>query len=132
MKLRNALLLAAGFLALSFAVSRASSAGVLDGTTARRLVQIATGLIVVYTSNLAPKTLEPLSARCSPARAQAVKRFSAWALVVGGLGYSLTWLFAPIDVARPVSIGILASALLLVLGRCAWTLATRNRSSAET
>ena len=95
--------------------------------SSRRFIASAMGLVVVYFANLAPKTLEPLTAGCNPARVQSLQRFSGWALVIGGLGYSLVWLLAPIEFARVVSIAILGTCLLLVIARFAWTLRGRRQ-----
>lgn len=125
--IRNALLIAGALIVFSLLVRFADQAGYIGDETSRRTIQVALGLIVVYFSNLAPKTLEPLSESCDPARVQALQRFSGWTLVLGGLGYSFAWLLAPIDYAAVTSKLILGTSLLLVVARCAWTLRTREQ-----
>lgn len=127
MTIRNALILAGALIAFSLAMAWANSAGHIDDETARRATQVAAGLIAVYFANLAPKTLEPLSAGCEPSRVQALQRFSGWALVLGGLGYSLAWLAAPIEHAGTISKVLLGTAVLLVMARLAWVLVTSRR-----
>ena len=124
---RNALLLAGALLGLTLLVVVADKTGTIGDSTAKRIVQMAIGLIVVYFSNLAPKTLEPLSEGRDPARVQALQRFTGWALVLGGLGYALAWLVVPIDHAAITSMAILGTAVLLVVTRCAWTLKAREQ-----
>lgn len=127
MTIRNALILAGLMLALALGLAWANNAGHLSEETSRRASQVLAGLVVVYFANLVPKSLEPLLAGCEPSRAQAMQRFGGWTLVIGGLGYSVAWLVAPLEVAKPAAIAILATALVLVVGRCAWTVMTRRR-----
>lgn len=114
--------MAGAMLAFSAVVALADKTGYIGDETSQRAIQIAIGLVVVYCANLAPKTLEPLNSSCDPARVQSLQRFSGWAIVIGGLGYSLVWLIAPIDYAAVTSIAIVGSSLLLVLARCVWIL----------
>lgn len=123
---RNALFIAGAMIGLSLIVVFADKAGYIGDETGKRVIQVAIGLMVVYFSNLAPKTLEPLSEGRDPARVQALQRFTGWALVLGGLGYALAWMVAPIEHAAIISMAILGSALLLVVARCFWTV--KNRS----
>lgn len=126
MSLRNALVLAGLMILFTAAVVFADKAGYIGDETAKRAVQIAIGLVVVYCANLAPKALEPLSASCDPARVQALQRFSGWTLVLGGIGYALAWLVVPFDYAAITSMAILGTGFLLVVGRYAWTVKTRG------
>ena len=125
---KKALLFAGALIALTLAVVALDKGGHIGDQTSKRVIQVAIGLMVVYFANLAPKTLEPLTERVSPARGQALQRFSGWALVLGGLGYALAWLVAPFDYAAITSMAILGTCFLLVVGRCAWTFKTREQS----
>ena len=125
MSIRSALLLAGAMIVLSLAVVYADKAGYLGEETSQRVIQVASGLLVVYVANLAPKALEPLSASCEPSRVQALQRFSGRTLLLGGLGYSLAWLVVPIDHAAVTSMAILGTCLLLVVARYAWTVKGR-------
>lgn len=92
---------------------------------ARRLWGVLLGAVVIVYANAAPKTLPPLARmRCDPAAEQALRRFTGWALVAGGLGYAAAWLFAPLQSARLLAAGSLGGALLLVVLRYGWTLGT--------
>lgn len=127
MKTRSALLLAGSLIALTLAVTFADKAGYIGDDTSKRIIQVAIGLLVVYFANLAPKTLEPLSATCEPARLQSLQRFTGWALVLGGLGYSLAWLVLPIERAGIWSMALLGTGLLAAAGRSIWTINASRR-----
>ena len=93
----------------------------LSSESARRLVQIMMGVVVIVYSNAIPKVLTPLmQLRCSPAAEQAMRRFAGWTLTLGGLGYALVWAIAPIALAPVLAKAILGGAMLLVLARLAW------------
>ncbi len=127
MTIRTALLLAGALIVFSLAVIFADKAGYIGDETSQRAILAAIGLIAVYFANLAPKTLEPLSANCEPSRIQALQRFCGRTLVLGGFGFSLAWLVVPIDYAAITSMAILGTAVLLVVARYAWTLKTCER-----
>lgn len=74
----------------------------LDPEWARRLAGALLGGIVVVYANAIPKALATRMRCTSPAADQAARRFAGWALVLGGLGYMLAWLLAPIGVAGMV------------------------------
>lgn len=101
-------------LAASAALSLASPE-YLSEAFARRLLGALLGAVVVMYANVVPKALTPLARlRCDPSTEQALRRFSGWALVLGGLGFAAAWLFAPIANARILAILALGSAVLLV------------------
>ncbi len=56
MSIRSALLLAGAMIVLSLAVVYADKAGYLGEETSQRVIQVASGLLVVYFANLAPNT----------------------------------------------------------------------------
>jgi hypothetical protein len=122
-------LLAAGlFLAAMFGLDLLSPEYVSPDVK-QRLVGVAFGLIVVGYANAAPKTLTPLARlRCTPAAEQAIRRFVAWALVLGGLAYIAGWMFAPIDRADVIATGLLGTAFVTVVARVAWAKAMRHRA----
>lgn len=116
----RALLGAALILAASAALALASP-GLIDEELARRLWGVIMGAVVVIYANAAPKALTPMARmRCDPATEQALRRFSGWAIVLGGLGYAGAWLLAPIESAALLAIAFLGSALLLVVVRYGW------------
>ena len=84
-----------------------------------RLLGALLGAVVIAYSNTIPKVLAARTRlRCSPAQDQAARRFAGWSLVLGGAGYMLAWLLAPIDLAAVVGGALLATALLLAVVRC--------------
>lgn len=83
------------------------------GELSERAWGMIMGSLVVVYANVVPKQA------ASPNKAK-VLRFGAWSLVLGGLGYALTWIFAPLAYANLVAIGILGTAVVLVIGHTAW------------
>lgn len=128
MTIRNALILAGLMLAVSLAMATAVRADWIGNDAMERTQGVMMGLIVVVFSNLAPKTLEPLSdSGCDPSRKQSLQRFSGWTLVLAGLGYSLAWLVLPIEHAGVVAMIVLATGVALVAARVAWFAMMRKR-----
>ncbi|MGG7603135.1 hypothetical protein [Massilia sp. BKSP1R2A-1] len=74
----------------------------LDPEWARRLAGALLGGVVVVYANAIPKALSKRMRCASPAADQAARRFAGWALVLGGLGYMLAWLAAPLHLAGMV------------------------------
>ena len=100
----------------------------LDAATAVRLNGVTMGVLLVAWANTMPKMLVPLDRlACDPAREQALRRFAGWAMVLGGLGYTLAFALAPIAIAIAIA-ATLAMCLLApvvvavaaVVARCAW------------
>ena len=84
-----------------------------------RLLGALLGAVVVFYSNAIPKALVSRARlRCPPAAEQAARRFAGWSLVLGGLGYMLAWLLAPIGMANLIAGVLLGAALLLAVLRC--------------
>lgn len=74
----------------------------LDPEWALRLAGAMLGGVVVVYANAIPKALSKRMRCASPAADQAARRFAGWALVLGGLGYMLAWLAAPLHLAGMV------------------------------
>jgi hypothetical protein len=118
-------LLVAGMYVLTAVVLTAlRQHGVLDAAATERTMGMLMGLVVLVSANLIPKRLVPLArVTCDPAREQALRRFVGWALVLGGLGYTLAYALAPIEIASTLAISLLAPVALVVAGvkaNCAW------------
>ncbi|MES2898331.1 MAG: hypothetical protein V4723_01320 [Pseudomonadota bacterium] len=87
--------------------------------TARRLLGVLLGAVVVAYSNSIPKVLAARARlRCSAAEEQAARRFAGWSLVLGGLAYVLAWMVAPLSVAGLIGGALLAIGVALALLRC--------------
>lgn len=117
--LLRCLVTAGALLLASYALSRASPA-IISVDCAQRVLGVMMGALVVLYANSAPKILSPLSsltAGCSAEGEQALRRFTGWALVLGGLGYMGAWLFAPIAHAAVIALALLGLAFALVVVR---------------
>lgn len=109
----------AAFILAVSATLRWASPEYLDIETGRRLTGVLLGLVVVVYANAIPKSLVALARlRCAPAREQAARRFAAWSLVLGGLGYSAAALVAPLEAMHLIGGAILAAALVAAILRC--------------
>ena len=113
----RSLLAASLFIAASTALAMLSPARISE-TLSHRLFGALAGLVVAVYANAIPKALTPLARmRCNPLGEQELQRFAGWSLVVGGVGYAIAWLVAPIDKAAYIAMGVLGAALLLVIVR---------------
>lgn len=111
-------LLTAGLLLGTAAALSVLSPDHVSPELAQRLLGCMIGAFVVAYANVAPKTLAPLAqTRRDPAADQAMRRFTGWTIVLGGVAYILAWLIAPIQYANAVSAACLAIGLVLVIGR---------------
>lgn len=127
--IRRSLLIAAAYLLAAVVLSELRQHHVVSADTVERLMGMLMGSVLLISANAIPKKLLPLARlSCDPGREQTLRRLGGWALVLGGLGYTLAYALAPIAIASTLAIGLLAPAVLVVLGivaRCAW----RNRSA---
>ncbi len=114
--LARSLCAAAAILGVSAALAWASPEYLSDDT-ARRLLGVLLGAVVMVYSNAIPKLLAART-RCSPAQDQAARRFAGWSLVLGGLAYMLAWIFLPLALAPVLGGGALALGLGLAILRC--------------
>jgi len=116
--LGRALLAAALIIGTSAALKWAAPAW-LSPEWAQRLTGALLGLVVVCYANVIPKSLTSLARlRCSPQAEQAARRFAGWSMVLGGLGYILAMLFAPLANMHLAGAAVLAVGLLAAVLRC--------------
>lgn len=114
------LIVAGGLLGVSMTLQRLSPEH-LSSESARRMMGVLLGAVVVVYANAVPKALTPLlRLHCDPAAEQAMRRFTGWSLVLGGAAYAVAWVMAPLEYANVLSAGLLGAALLLVVVRLAW------------
>lgn len=122
--IRRSLLVAAIFLLTAVVLNELRQRQLVSAEMVMRLMGMLMGSAVLVSANAIPKRLVPLARlSCAPAREQTLRRFAAWALVLGGLGYTLAYALAPIAIATTLAICLLAPAVLVVGGitaRCAW------------
>lgn len=93
----------------------------LDLDAGQRVLFAVMGALVAYYGNAAARTLTPLAEmRDDPAVEQALRRFSAWSITLGGIGFSLAWLVLPLSLANAVAVALLGTSVLLALARWMW------------
>ena len=115
MTIRGALVSAAMLLAFAASLVLAVRLDLITSETQHRAMGVVFGLMVALSANAVPKTFKSLAnERCEPAQAQALRRFTGWALVLAGLGHALAWIVLPIEHANLAAMSIVAGALLVV------------------
>lgn len=122
--IRRSLLIAALYLLAAVLLNMLRQYHVIDAEFSQRALGILMGAVVLFSANAIPKQLLPLDRMaCDPAREQSLRRSAAWALVLGGVGFTLAYMLAPIAVASTLAIGLLAPTVLFVAvikARCVW------------
>jgi hypothetical protein len=128
-RLSFALALAVLFLGTAAALTYAQSLDLIGPDTARRTVQVMSGLILAAYANLMPKDVGRWRASTmAAARAQSALRVGGWSMTLAGLAYAGLWAFAPLGFANVASMALVASAMLITIGYAGWTLlACRSR-----
>lgn len=114
--IRHAIVFAGLMLAIPLSATLAVRLGVIHDTDlSKRLTMVLVGAFFVFTGNAMPKTLTPLSAlQCDGARVQAFQRFAGWTWVLTGLGFAIAYLVLPLDLAKPISLVLLMTGMLLI------------------
>ena len=116
-------------LAISLTLKLAQSQAGLSEILGDRLSGAAIGGVLIVMGNYIPKKLQPLGARiCGQKEAQAMQRFSGWAFVLGGMVYSLAWLFLPPARSDTVATSAVVISVLLVMSHWLWVSFKANRS----
>ncbi len=127
--IRRSLLIAAIYLLTAVVLNELRQHHLVSAETVVRLMGMLMGSVVLVSANAIPKKLVPLARlSCDPGREQTLRRLGGRVLVLGGLGYTLSYALAPIAIASTLAICLLAPAVLVVAGiiaRCAW----RRRSA---
>lgn len=114
--IRHAIVFAGLMLAIPLSIHLGTALGVIDDADlSRRTTMVLMGAFIAFTGNSMPKTLTPLSAlQCDAAKVQAFQRFAGWTWVLTGVAYAVVWLVLPLDLAKPVSVVLLMSGMLVV------------------
>lgn len=122
--IRRSLLIAALYLLAAFVLNELRQRHIVSAEAAVRLMGMVMGSVILVSANAIPKRLVPLARlSCDPAREQTLRRLGGWALVLGGLGYTLAYMLAPIAIASTLAVCLLSPAVVVVAGlmaRCAW------------
>lgn len=121
---RQSLAVAAGLIGLAVVVTLLTPT-YLDRALGQRILLAAIGAMVAFYGNTAAKALPPLAQlRCDPAVEQGLRRFTAWSLTLGGIGYALAWLVLPLGIANGVAMALLGVPMVVVVAR--WVRAWRG------
>lgn len=122
--IRRSLSLAALYLLTAVVLNALRQRDLVSAEAAERLLGVLLGSVVIVSANAIPKRLVPLARlSCDPGREQTLRRFAGRTMVLGGLGFTLAYVLAPIAIASTLAICLLAPAVLVVAGittRCAW------------
>jgi hypothetical protein len=90
----------------------------ISAELAQRLFGVMLSVVVVVYANAAPKALVPLARlRCDAATEQSLRRYTGRSIVLGGIGFGLAWVFAPIEFAGLLAAALLATAFVAVVVR---------------
>ena len=103
---------------IPLALTLAHAYGLVDDPDSgmRRTNMIMVGAYLAVIGNAMPRMLPPTSSMpCGGARVQAFQRHAGWTWVLCGLGYALAWLALPIDAAGPISMGLVATAMIVTI-----------------
>jgi hypothetical protein len=95
---------------------------------ARRGLNVVAGVLMAVWGNYLPKLMSPWEPEEEPFDWQRVHRFVGWAFTISGAGVVLAWLTLPIDLADDWTRAIVASGLIVSLGRKLYSLATYSGS----
>ena len=114
----SAVVFGALMMIIPLALTLAHAYGLVDDPDSgmRRTTMIMLGAYLAVTGNAMPRMLPPTSSMpCGGARVQAFQRHAGWTWVLCGLGYAMAWLALPIDAAGPVSMALVATAMIVTI-----------------
>ena len=103
---------------IPLALTLAHAYGLVDDPDSgmRRTTMIMIGAYLAVTGNAMPRMLPPTSSMPGGgARVQAFQRHAGWTWVLCGLGYAVAWLALPIDAATPISVALVATAMIVTI-----------------
>ncbi|MEO8362611.1 MAG: hypothetical protein ABI672_21480 [Vicinamibacteria bacterium] len=106
-------LVAAGLFCQGTIVIKALSPEYIGPDLSHRLFGVLGGALVIFMGNAIPKNLPRRGPR-HPAAEQAKRRFTGWSLTLGGLGYMLAWMLAPIEHANGIAACFLGASFLVM------------------
>ena len=110
---RSGLLQVGATLAVAVVATVLHRTSVISQDTTVRVLMATIGLVVAWQSNAVPKSL-PFGS----ARSQAYKRLSGWAFFLSGLAFAAIWAFAPMDMAKTLSMAPMMIAMVTVFVAC--------------
>jgi len=127
-RLRRAVTGAGLVLAASLGLAVVETLDLIDIAVSERAMGVVLGAVLVLVGNALPKTLEPVSTLSCDQTKQTLHRFAGWTFVLAGLAYAAAWVVLPVESAGVASRLVGAVSVLLVGGRTAWLLLTRERT----
>jgi len=108
--------MAALILVAAWYLAAAGDAGRLDGDMSIRALMAASGLVIAMLGNSVPKQLKrPRASLAAEGRMQTGLRRTGWIMSLCGLAFALTWIVAPVAVAWPLSLGLMALGFVLAV-----------------
>ena len=110
-----------GIIVLALGATWARQQGHIDTETTTRIVLGATGLMIAWWGNRAPKAF------VRDPRGRQVTRVAGWSLAISGLIYAGLWAFAPFNVALIGGCGAIIAGMAVTLFYC---LSMRKRAKA--
>ncbi|MBO6765558.1 hypothetical protein [Maricaulis sp.] len=121
--IKGSLALAGGLILAAILFALAARQGWIGDNMDTRLVQALIGAILVVFGNAVGKREPGAETQPDPRPGlAAARRFFGLALVIGGLVHTLSWLFAPLEIANTLSMAAVILAMLIGLARVAWSL----------
>jgi hypothetical protein len=114
----SAVVFGALMMIIPLALTLAHAYGLVDDPDSgmQRTTMIMLGAYLAVTGNAIPRMLPPTSSiPCGGARVQAFQRHAGWTWVLCGLGYAMAWLALPIDAAGPISMALVATAMIVTI-----------------
>ena len=114
----SAVVFGALMMIIPLALTLAHAYGVVDDPDSgmRRTTMIMIGAYLAVTGNAMPRMLPPTSSMpCGGARVQAFQRLAGWTWVLCGLGLAMAGLVLPIDAAGPISMALVATAMIVTI-----------------
>ncbi len=131
--IRHALLLASAMVVGSLLLTIAHKPlGLIDAETTTRGVMVLIGLMLIVVGNRLPKQNEgpPPQSVGEITTRQAIGRVGGWAMLLGGLTWTVLWVLAPRDLAQVGSVAAVIAAVVVMLGYTVWRYRAHRRSSA--
>ena len=113
----SAVVFGALMMVIPLAMTLAHAYGVVDDPDGgRRATMIIFGAYFAAFGNTLPRMLPAVSSmQCNGARVQAFQRLAGWTWVLCGLGFATAWLVLPIDAAEPLSLALVAAAMIVTI-----------------
>jgi len=108
----------AGLFLQTSIIVKSMSPSELSHEMSQRLLGFWMGLLVAHFGNSLPKE-RPSVVCLNSAAGQSLRRFAAWGITVGGLGFALLSAFAPYEDSRPLAVSFMGACMMLVVIRLA-------------